>query len=54
VIVEQKEGSMQDYDSSSIAGSRTAGKKCLRCWNYFDSLGSDRSIPSSVSAAPVW
>jgi isoleucyl-tRNA synthetase len=45
MIVEEKEGSMQDYESSSIAGSRTSGKKCVRCWNYYESLGSDPEHP---------
>jgi isoleucyl-tRNA synthetase len=44
-MVEQKDGFMLDYESCSIAGSRTTGKKCVRCWNYYESLGPDAEHP---------
>jgi isoleucyl-tRNA synthetase len=33
------------YDASAVASSKSSGKKCVRCWNFFDSLGSDPEHP---------
>jgi isoleucyl-tRNA synthetase len=33
------------YDCSSISSARSKGKKCIRCWNYYDKLGSDPDHP---------
>ena len=44
-LANERQPDMTDYDSSSISAQRTAGKKCVRCWNYHDSLGSDPKHP---------
>ncbi|MCL2156055.1 MAG: class I tRNA ligase family protein, partial [Leptospirales bacterium] len=43
-LTEKVEG-MTHYDSSSILASKSNGKKCVRCWNFFDELGSDPNHP---------
>ena len=45
ILTESKESNMADYDCSSIAAVVTTGKKCVRCWNYYDDLGSDPEHP---------
>ena len=45
MLVNEKHPDMTDYDSSSVSALRTAGVKCIRCWNYHDSLGSDPEHP---------
>ncbi len=49
VITDSKEDGMTDYSLSSVSAARTSGKKCVRCWNYFDSLGSDPQHPELCS-----
>jgi isoleucyl-tRNA synthetase len=41
---EKAEGMIQ-YEHSWIGIKKTSGKKCVRCWNYFDTLGSDAAHP---------
>jgi isoleucyl-tRNA synthetase len=43
-LTDTSEG-MTHYDVSSILASKSTGKKCVRCWNYFDELGSDTEHP---------
>jgi len=33
------------YDCSSVASLKSSGKKCIRCWNFYESLGSDPEHP---------
>ncbi|HPS57559.1 MAG TPA: isoleucine--tRNA ligase [Spirochaetota bacterium] len=33
------------YDSSAAAATKSTGQKCVRCWNFFDKLGSDPEHP---------
>ena len=36
---------MAKYDTTSIKVEPANGKKCVRCWDYFDTLGSDKNHP---------
>lgn len=45
IICDAKENNMTDYSRSSIFAERTTGVKCVRCWNYYDNLGSDPEHP---------
>jgi len=45
VLADERHSDMIDYDSSSINAQRTTGAKCVRCWNYYDDLGSDPEHP---------
>jgi isoleucyl-tRNA synthetase len=45
VDLTDKEEGMTHYDSSSILASKSSGKKCVRCWNFFEELGSDPEHP---------
>ncbi len=36
---------MEDYPSAGIRVEKATGKKCVRCWNYYDRLGSDPEHP---------
>jgi isoleucyl-tRNA synthetase len=45
VLTNEKKSEMADYDCSSVSAARTTGKKCIRCWNYYDNLGSDSEHP---------
>ncbi|MBP7734653.1 MAG: isoleucine--tRNA ligase [Spirochaetes bacterium] len=44
-LVPEKGAAMRDYDNASVAVKKTGGKKCVRCWNYFETLGSDPDHP---------
>lgn len=44
-LTSSKEADMTDYESSSVHAEKTKGKKCARCWNYYDSLGSNPDHP---------
>ncbi len=44
-ILEAKDDSFTDYDNSSVKASKTEGSKCVRCWNFSDSLGTDSEHP---------
>lgn len=44
-ISDQKADGMTDFTSSSISISSFDGKKCVRCWNFFETLGSDPEHP---------
>jgi len=44
-----KSEDMTNYESSSIFASKGNGKKCVRCWNFFDELGSDPEHPELCS-----
>jgi isoleucyl-tRNA synthetase len=39
------EEGLTQYDNSFISSQRSSGKKCVRCWNFFDELGSDAAHP---------
>ena len=43
-FADSEEGLVQ-YDNSFIFSQRSSGKKCVRCWNFFDELGSDPAHP---------
>jgi isoleucyl-tRNA synthetase len=45
VITEKEEAGMIKYDTTSIFAEKATGKKCVRCWNYFDTLGSHKDHP---------
>ncbi len=45
VLVQEKGGDMDEFDTTCIASVRTEGKKCVRCWNFFDELGTDKDHP---------
>ena len=36
---------MKKYENSSVSVAKTEGAKCVRCWNFFSSLGSDPDHP---------
>ncbi len=40
-----KKADMRDYDNASVSVQKTGGKKCVRCWNYFETIGSDPAHP---------
>jgi isoleucyl-tRNA synthetase len=40
-----KTDEMRTYDNSSVVIQKTGGKKCIRCWNYYDTIGSDPNHP---------
>ena len=44
-ILENESDGLVDYENSSVLAVKTEGKKCVRCWNYFDRLGSDQQHP---------
>jgi isoleucyl-tRNA synthetase len=45
-ISKTKSDGMTQYDSCLLSLMKTEGEKCERCWNYFDSLGSDPDHPT--------
>jgi isoleucyl-tRNA synthetase len=49
VISDTELPEMKKYDKVSISVSKTTGKKCVRCWNYFDQLGIDPQHPELCS-----
>ncbi len=44
-LVDSSDESFTKYEKCSIYVSKTQGKKCARCWNYFSELGSDSGHP---------
>jgi len=44
-IRDEKTGGMEDFDVSSIRVEKSAGSKCVRCWNYSLHLGTDVAHP---------
>jgi isoleucyl-tRNA synthetase len=40
-LTESETDGMTVYEKSSIKAVRSAGEKCVRCWNYTDQLGTD-------------
>jgi len=36
---------LTEYESSAVSSIKSDGKKCVRCWNFFDKLGSDPEHP---------
>jgi len=36
---------LTQYDSAAISAVKSNGKKCVRCWNFYDELGSDPEHP---------
>ncbi len=44
-LVESKEEQMTDYEFSSIRIGKSKGGKCVRCWNYTESLGTNKEHP---------
>ncbi len=45
VIIADSDSGLTAYDSSYISTSKSEGKKCIRCWNFFEQLGSDPEHP---------
>ena len=45
IISDSETTDMTAYDYSSVKVEKASGKKCARCWNYFDDLGSDTNHP---------
>ena len=41
----EKSSTMADYENSSIAITRSTGKKCSRCWNYSHNIGTHPAHP---------
>jgi len=39
------EEGLAPYDNSFISSQKSSGSKCVRCWNFFDELGSDSDHP---------
>jgi isoleucyl-tRNA synthetase len=44
-LVQEQSALMRDYDNSAVSVKKTAGKKCVRCWNYFETIGADPEHP---------
>ncbi|MGL4368576.1 MAG: isoleucine--tRNA ligase [Spirochaetota bacterium] len=40
-----EEAGMEKYENASIRVEKATGKKCVRCWNYYDSIGSHKDHP---------
>lgn len=45
VVITESDSGLTAYDSSAISTSKSEGTKCIRCWNFFDKLGSDPEHP---------
>ncbi|MBN2159022.1 MAG: isoleucine--tRNA ligase [Spirochaetes bacterium] len=52
-IVPDKAGDMRQYENSAVSVRKTSGKKCVRCWNYFEKIGSDPAHPELCSRCTV-
>jgi len=44
-LADEPTAEMKKYELSSIAVNKSTGKKCVRCWNFSDSLGTDPAHP---------
>ncbi|HPC39289.1 MAG TPA: isoleucine--tRNA ligase [Spirochaetota bacterium] len=44
-VTSDKQAGMRDYENASVSIKKTGGKKCVRCWNYFEAIGSDPDHP---------
>jgi isoleucyl-tRNA synthetase len=44
-IVPEKTAEMREYDKATVSVRKTSGKKCVRCWNYFETIGVDPAHP---------
>ncbi len=44
-VRDEKTAGMEDFDVSSIRVVKSAGSKCVRCWNYSLRLGTDGAHP---------
>ncbi len=44
-LAAEKTTDMNAFDNSSVSVRKSNGKKCTRCWNYFDTLGADPGHP---------
>ncbi len=44
-IADEKAGDLEEYNSSFIKVEKSGGKKCVRCWNYTDDIGSNSAHP---------
>ena len=36
---------LTQYESSAVSAVKSSGKKCVRCWNFYDELGTDPEHP---------
>ncbi len=45
VRLADSDAGLTQYDVSSVASVKSNGKKCVRCWNFYDELGSDPEHP---------
>jgi isoleucyl-tRNA synthetase len=44
-IAPEKTADMHVYDNAAVSVRKTTGKKCVRCWNYFETIGVDPAHP---------
>ncbi len=44
-VPDEKSAEMEKFDAAWIVVKKSAGKKCVRCWNYYDTLGTDKDHP---------
>ena len=45
VIYADNSNNLKEYDHCFIKAQKSSGLKCVRCWNFFDRLGSDPQHP---------
>ncbi|HOP62261.1 MAG TPA: isoleucine--tRNA ligase [Spirochaetota bacterium] len=45
VILADSDEGLTQYEVSAVSAVKSNGKKCARCWNFFDDLGSDPEHP---------
>jgi isoleucyl-tRNA synthetase len=44
-LLPEKTADMRGYDNAAVSVRKTTGKKCVRCWNYFETIGVDPAHP---------
>ncbi len=45
VDIHDDDSGLTAYDNCSLLSSKSNGQKCVRCWNFFEELGSDPEHP---------
>jgi isoleucyl-tRNA synthetase len=45
VEILNSKGDLPEYDNSFIKVTKSVGKKCVRCWNYTEKIGTDSTHP---------
>ncbi|MBN2434802.1 MAG: isoleucine--tRNA ligase [Spirochaetes bacterium] len=48
-LAQDKDSNFYEMDSCKIKIERFDGKKCVRCWNYFENIGEDAEHPELCS-----